>query len=144
MKAAVRLARNYKLKLALIDQPIEITLKKLSKITFKEKLNFFIDIIKSPFSQPIIKPFDLKKVPSEKAINQIILYIRKHYPTIHEVLLEERNKIMAKNLYTLTHNHPNAKILAIVGAAHKNAIFNILRNKIHHSNNSSINNNLQL
>ena len=43
MKIAVKLARKHKIKLALIDQDIEITLQRLSKtLTWKEKWNFFL------------------------------------------------------------------------------------------------------
>ena len=47
MKKAVRLAKKNKIKLALIDQDIEITLKRFSKsLTWCEKWNFSVDVIK--------------------------------------------------------------------------------------------------
>ena len=50
MLTAIKLAKKNKIKIALIDQDIEITLKKLSKrLTWKEKGRFVIDIFKSIF-----------------------------------------------------------------------------------------------
>ena len=48
MLTAVKLAKKHKIQLALIDQDIEITLKRLSQeITWREKFNFLADIIKA-------------------------------------------------------------------------------------------------
>ena len=50
MKKAVRLAKKHNIRLALIDQDIEITLKRFSKsLSWREKWNFFVDIIKAIF-----------------------------------------------------------------------------------------------
>src|SRR3989344_226102 len=63
MKAAIKLAKKYKLKIALIDQDISVTLKKLtSSITLKEKLTFIKDLIKGLFiKDKLIKKIDLRK-----------------------------------------------------------------------------------
>ena len=50
MKKAVMLARKRDIKIALIDQDIEITLKRFSEsLTWKEKWNFLADIVKAFF-----------------------------------------------------------------------------------------------
>jgi len=52
MITAFGTAKKFNIKIALIDQKIEITLKKLSKeITWKEKLTFVYELIKSPFQK---------------------------------------------------------------------------------------------
>ena len=141
MKQAVRLAKKHHLKLALIDQPIEITLKKLSKqVTFKEKLNFLLDIIKSPFSKPLIEPFDLSKPPPKSTVKKMLSFVSSRYPSVYNILIEERNQIMAKNLYTLSSKYKDAKILAVVGLGHEDAIKKLLkRANSNNHNNSSIN-----
>ena len=45
--------------------------------------------------------------------------MRKGYPNLYRVLVEERNEVMARNLAALMKNHPDKKILAIVGAGHE-------------------------
>ena len=118
MKAAIKIAKKEKIKIALIDQDIRITLKKLSKeITFKEKLTFFKDILSSIFSFKNKIDVDLTKVPEKNFIKKIIKEVKKRYPNVYRILVKERNKIMAVNLITLMNT--NKIILAIVGAGHE-------------------------
>ena len=128
MKTAIRLAKKYKLKLALIDQDISITLKKLSKsITAREKFNFVKDFIKGLFiKDKSIVNIDLTKVPSQELIDHIIKKVKDGYPSIHKVLIEERNYIFASKLKKLSERYPNKRILAIIGAGHKNEVIKLL------------------
>lgn len=129
MKAAIILAKEQKLQLALIDQPIDVTIKKLTKeITWKEKLRFIKDIIKGVITRkPQIKPFDLRKVPPKETIKKMIEIVRDSYPNVYKVLIKERNEIMAKNLYNLTTKYPDKKVFAIVGAGHEEDILKIVK-----------------
>ena len=125
MVTAVRLAQKNKIKLALIDQPIEITLSRFSaKITFREKMRFVKDLIKSVFFPKKamaeigidIKKMDLSKVPSAKLIKSLVGVMKKNYPNAYSVLVDERNKVMARNLFKLVRKYD--RILAVVGAGH--------------------------
>ena len=129
MKTAINLVKEHKLSLALIDQDIEITLKKLAKaITWREKLRFVKEVIKGLITRkPQIEPFDLRKVPPKKTIKKMISLIRTNYPGVYKVLIEERNEVMAKNLYNLITKYPDKKIFAIVGAGHEEDILKIIR-----------------
>src|SRR3989344_4729952 len=72
MPTAYNLARKNKARIVLIDQPIEITLQKLSKeLTFREKARIVWDIVSSPFSKEKVS-FDLRKVPEKKLITRLI------------------------------------------------------------------------
>jgi len=127
MKTAANLAIKSKLPIFLIDQDIKITLRKFSKIiTFREKFNFFMDIIKSLFGFNQFKEMkikiDLNKVPGSKDIEKILKFVKKRYPNFYLVLIEERNQIMARNIANLIKNYPEKKILAVVGAGHENEI----------------------
>ena len=129
MKKAIELTRENKLKLSLIDQDINITLKKLSKsITFKVIFRFLWDIIKNIFSKKKeFITFDIRKVPSKEIIDKLIGKIKERYYEIYKVLIEERNEIMAKNLYKLMNKHNDKKIFAVVGAGHEFEIINIIK-----------------
>ncbi len=71
MKKAVETAYKVKADLALIDQDIEITLKKLSQtLTWKEKFRFLIDILKSLFTTNKVK-FDLTKATNEELAKRL-------------------------------------------------------------------------
>ena len=99
MKKAVRLARKHDIKIALIDQDIEVTLKRFSKsLTWKEKWNFIADIVKAFFARKKVIEFDLTKVPSKKVIKKLVGRVKKRYPNIYKVLIVERNHVMAENI----------------------------------------------
>jgi len=120
MKAAYRLARRKGIAVALIDQDISITLQRLSKsITWKEKFRFLGDVLKGLFGGKPEFIFDLSTVPEEEIIKKMIARIRDRYPTIYRVLIEERNQAMTRNLTRLRQENPDKRILAIVGAGHK-------------------------
>jgi len=125
MKKAISLAKKHKIKIALIDQDIQVTLQKLkSRFTFKEKLRFVKNILKSLFNPKKI-PFDLRKVPEQKLIKKLTLEVKKDYPSLHRTLIEERDKIMANNLLRLMKE--GNKVVAIVGAGHIPGIKKIIK-----------------
>ncbi|MAG47139.1 hypothetical protein CL617_00915 [archaeon] len=128
MKKAIQLAHEHKIKVALVDQEISVTLKRLSKaITWKEKFTFVKEIIKGFFvKDKLVKKIDLRKVPSEKIINEMMKRVKKSYPSIHKVLIEERNHIITNKLKNLQELHPDKKILVIIGAGHKNEVIKLL------------------
>ena len=71
MLKAIAAAQQVKAKIALIDQDIEITLRKFSKaLSWKEKFTFLGDIFKGVFLKKGVQ-FDLAKVPSQKVIEKL-------------------------------------------------------------------------
>ena len=119
MRQAVKIARKEKIRIALVDQDIEITLKRLSQeFTWKEKFNFLIDIIKAVLLRKKEIDFDLRKVPDKKIIKKLIDKLKERYPNLYKVLIEERNKVIARNLKKLMEQNPDQKILVILGAGH--------------------------
>ncbi len=137
MKKAIELAKQTNAKLALIDQDISITLKKLSKrITWKEKGRFLYDFIASFFVKQKIN-FDLTKVPEKKIIDKLTSKLKKKYPSIYLTLIEERNNIMAQNLYNIMQLHKEEPIVAVVGAGHEDTIIDLIKHeyRIHQTRN---------
>lgn len=131
MKEAVKLANKKKIKLALIDQDIEVTLQRFSKsLTWKERWNFIADVIKAVVFRKKEVDFDLRTVPSKKIIDKLISDVKKRYPNIYKVLVEERNEIMAKKLVKMMKSKPEERILAIVGAGHEEEIIAIVKKNL--------------
>ncbi len=126
MKQAIKSAKEHNCKIALIDQNIQITLKKLSK-EFKIR-QILKDIIKSLFKKKKLL-FDIRKVPSDEIIEKYMLEVKKNYPGIYKVIVEERNQYMADQLFNLKQYFPDAKIVAVVGAGHKKGMIKILEDK---------------
>ncbi len=124
MLTAYRLAKTHHSKIALIDQPIRITLRRLH-IPWKERLRFVWDILRSPFAKKA--RFDLSTVPSTEVINGLLREVQAHYPSIYRTLIEERDIYMAKKLHALSVSYPTISILAIVGAGHVPGIMRYIR-----------------
>lgn len=140
MLYAVHLAKNNELSLALVDRPIHQTLRRLSKaFTFREKMRFVGDICKAPFqllfaklfkfkSKKITKKgnFNLNTIPEKDVIIYLMDMLKQRYPSLYSVLIEERNHYMVKRLVLLAKKNPDKKILAVVGAGHKEGMLNLL------------------
>jgi len=128
MKKAVILAKKNGIKIAMIDQDIEVTLRRFSQsLTWKERWNFIADIVKAIFFRKDIVEFDLTKVPSKKVIKKLVSQVKKRYPNVYKVLIEERNNVMAQNLRKIIEMHPEKKILAIIGAGHEEDILGLIK-----------------
>lgn len=128
MKKAVKLARKKDIKIALIDQDIEITLKRFSKsLTWREKWNFIVDVVKAVFARKKVIEFDLTKVPSKEIIKKLVGKVKERYPNIYKVLIVERNYVMAENLRKIMEAYPDKKILAIIGAGHEDDILELIK-----------------
>ncbi len=126
MLKAVQTAQKVNADIALIDQDIRVTLRRLNKsITWKEKLRFVWDLVKGLVLRKPIVQFDLRKVPSEDVIERLMEKVRKDYPSFYKVLVEERNEVMSKSLYKLM--SLNKTIVAVVGAGHEKDIIRLVK-----------------
>lgn len=133
MKTALELAKKKRLKVAFIDQPIQITLKKFSKnLTWREKFRFLADIFRGLFFRKRemqklgLDKLDLKKVPTSKLISKMMGHLKKRYPNIYKTLVVDRNKYMVKQLVRILREDSKRKILVIVGAGHKEGMEKLL------------------
>lgn len=130
MLTAAKAAQKVDAKIALIDQDISITLRRLSKeITWKEKWNFFVDVIKGVIFRQGVK-IDLAKVPPKELIKKLVRDVKKRYPSIYQVLIVERNEIMAKHLAHLLLTHPESYIIAVIGAGHEDEVRELVKRYI--------------
>ena len=128
MKQAIKIAKKEKIEIALIDQDIEVTLQRLSRaITWKEKLNFLIDVIKAVFIRKKEIEFDLTKVPDKKIIKKLTNKLKERYPNIYKVLIEERNIVIANNVKKVMNSNLNKKILVILGAGHIDDVLELIK-----------------
>ncbi len=134
MITAIGLAKKHNIKIALIDQDIELTLRRVSNaFSWKEKFNFLVDIIKGTFFKKTqmkkmgIKKLDLSKVPPKKLIKKLTKIMKKRYPGLYLVLVEERNKVMAANLKRIIQENPKKKIVAVVGAGHQEELMELIK-----------------
>ena len=76
-----------------------------------------------------IKTLDLTKVPPKTLINRLMKKVKKRYPNLYAVLVEERNIIMANNLRNLLDANPDKKIVAVVGAGHEEEMIKLIKER---------------
>ena len=118
MLAAVQLSQEHEKRLALVDQDVAVTMRRLSKhITWREKARIVWDVLTAPFQR---KKFNVRLdgVPDEKTIKELMGMLRERYPSIYHALIVERNIVMATKLDRIARAHPG-KILLVVGAGHE-------------------------
>ena len=128
MKQAIKIAKKEKIVVALIDQDIEITLKRLSQaITWKEKWNFVADIGKAILTRKKEVDFDLRTVPDKKIIKKLTNQLKERYPNVYKVLIEERNSVIVDNIKNLMASKPDKKILVILGAGHIDDVLELIK-----------------
>ncbi|MBW2998533.1 TraB/GumN family protein [Candidatus Woesearchaeota archaeon] len=128
MKAAVDVAKEVGLKVMLIDQDVRTTLRKFSKAWgFRDTLRLIKEFLFGAFRKKEL-PFDLSKVPSDEVIEMMVEEIKGKFPSLHKVLIDDRNRVMARRLAKIMKNNPEAKVLAVVGAGHKQGMEELLRN----------------
>jgi pheromone shutdown protein TraB len=140
MLAAVKSAAKREIPVALIDQNVTTTLRKLSKeVSFREKMRLVGDMIKGLFgiksalTELSMDDIDLKKVPSDKVIETVLKKTRHRYPGLYDVLVEDRNRFMAKRIITLMKKHPDWKLLVVIGAGHKEGLVRELEKRANDS-----------
>ena len=131
MVKAVRIARELGSQVALIDQDIEITLRRFSdSLSWKERGRLLGDILKGIITRKPEITFDLTKVPSQKTIARLIAKVHKRYPNIYRVLVTERNIVMGRNLAHIMLHYPETLIVAIIGAGHEKEIVRIAKQQL--------------
>ncbi|MFH0701130.1 MAG: TraB/GumN family protein [Candidatus Woesearchaeota archaeon] len=133
MKTALELAKKEGVKIALIDQPIKVTLRNFSKeLTWKEKFRFVGDLIsgllfpKRTLKKSGLENLDLNKVPEKKMIEIMIKQLKDRYPSIYKTLVGDRNRYMVRQIVKLLRENPQQKILVVVGAGHKEGMEELL------------------
>lgn len=138
MKAAAKIAIKNKIKIALIDQDLRITINHLFKyLTWKEKWNFVKDMSFGLIGKGDVKQFDLRKVPESELIEEMIKKITKRYPSFYKALIEERNVYMAKALYNLIENNKDLGIIAVVGAGHEDELLSLIKKEVEKSSSNT-------
>jgi len=130
MKVAIVEARKIGATVALIDRDIRITVHRLSiKVPLTEKLKlvgFLLVGWMMPSERRRIKNLDLKKVPEEDVLEEVIAQLKNKFPKLYTVLVKERDAYMARNIMHLKTQFPAEQILVVVGAGHKKGLGKIL------------------
>jgi pheromone shutdown protein TraB len=126
MLTAIGFAKNRQLPVAFIDMNAQKLFKKmLRKMSFTEKIKLILSGLGGFFVSKKRVETELKKI--ENNFDSYIERIGERFPTIKEVLVDERNHFMAQQLTQA--NDQYTKIVAIVGDGHIPGLSKILEKK---------------
>jgi len=123
MLHAYNTALGNNLDVALIDQDIQITLGRLNSISRKEKVKAGLSMIGGLFMG---ERLDVSKIPEQNEISHMTDELKKSFPGLHQVLIEERNEYMYRSLQELQRQNPDKDIAVFVGAGHRKALEKML------------------
>lgn len=122
MMYAYRKAASKGMDVALIDQDIRTTVRRLKQVRRKEKVRAGLQLLAAPF---LPGAMDLSKIPDNKFIEEMLEEMQEQFPELYNVLVTERNAYMAEALKK-THEDSEGDVVAFVGAAHREALKEML------------------
>jgi pheromone shutdown-related protein TraB len=129
MKIAITEAEQRGIPLALVDRDIRLTLLRFwSSLGFFEKIKMFWALIVSIAEVDNGQEIDIESLKEQNVIDAVMQEFRKFSPNGARALIDERDAFIAHQLLMLKVQRPEGRILAVVGAGHRQGITNYLDN----------------
>ena len=123
MLAAIESAKKIGARVALVDRDIGITIQRFwSAMGFLDKVRLIWSLIPAAFGWGE-EEIDIDSITQDDIVSQMISEFRKISPGAANVLVDERDAYIARNLFQLS---KEGRVLAVVGAGHKEGISNHL------------------
>ncbi len=127
MKAAIEAAESHNIPVALVDRDIRLTLLRFWKsLGLIEKLKMFYALIVSIAEVDNGQEIDIESLKEQNVIDAVMEEFRKFSPNGARALIDERDAFIAHQLILLKVQRPEGRILAVVGAGHRQGITNYL------------------
>ena len=125
MIGAIEASEDLGIPIALIDRDIGITLQRaLNKMGFIEKAKFMFSLIASVFGFGDEEEVDVEELKNPENLDDLMEMFKDEAPSVHEVLVHERDAYLAGSIMSLPQDH----VIAVVGAGHKPGIERYLDN----------------
>ncbi|MHC1594128.1 MAG: TraB/GumN family protein [Methanotrichaceae archaeon] len=125
MIAAIDAAHKTGAKVALVDREIGVTIQRFwSSMRFREKVKLIASLIPAAFGRGGDE-IDMDEITQDDVVAQVIEEFRKISPHAAQVLIDERDAYIARNLIRLS---GSGKVVAVVGVGHREGINRYLAN----------------
>lgn len=126
MIGAIEASQDLNIPIALIDREINTTLQRaLNKMGFMEKAKFAYGLIVSVLGfDDEEDEIDIEELKNSENIDEMMEIFKDEAPSIYEVLVHERDAYLAGKIMQI----PYDKVIAVVGAGHKQGIEKYLDN----------------
>jgi pheromone shutdown-related protein TraB len=127
MKIAIEEAEKRSIPIALVDRDIRLTLLRFwSSLGILEKIKMFWALIVSIAEVDDGKEIDIESLKQQNVIDAVMEEFRKFSPNGARALIDERDAYIAHQLILLKAQRPEGRILAVVGAGHRQGIADYL------------------
>jgi pheromone shutdown-related protein TraB len=127
MKAAIEEAEKRGIAIALVDRDIRLTLLRFwNSLGVFEKIKMFWALIISIAEVDGGQEIDIESLKKQDVIDVVMEEFRKFSPNGARALIDERDAYIAHQLVLLKAQRPEGRILAIVGAGHRQGITSYL------------------
>jgi pheromone shutdown-related protein TraB len=129
MKAAIEEAEKRGIAIGLVDRDIRITLLRFwNSLGFFEKIKMGWALVVSIAEIDNGQEIDIESLKEQNVIDMVMEEFRKFSPNGARALIDERDAYIAHQLVLLKAQRPEGKILAVVGAGHRQGITGYLDN----------------
>ena len=120
MLAAIEAAKKAGASVALVDRDISITIQRFwSAMSLLDKVRLVWSLLPAAFGRGGDEEIDIDSITQDDIVSQMISEFRKISPGAANVLVDERDAFLARNLYLLS---KQGRVLAVVGAGHREGI----------------------
>ena len=120
MLAAIEAAKKSGARVALVDRDISITIQRFwSAMSLLDKVRLVWSLLPAAFGRGGDEEIDIDSITQDDIVSQMISEFRKISPGAANVLVDERDAFLARNLYLLS---KQGRVLAVVGAGHREGI----------------------
>ncbi|MDD1700186.1 MAG: TraB/GumN family protein [Methanoregula sp.] len=127
MKIAIEEAEKRSIPIALVDRDIRLTLLRFwSSLGILEKIRMFWALIISIAEIDNGQEIDIESLKEQNVIDAVMEEFRKFSPNGARALIDERDAFIAHQLLLLKIQRPEGRILAVVGAGHRQGISDYL------------------
>jgi len=129
MKAAIEAAESHNIPIALVDRDIRLTLLRFwSSLGILEKIKMIWALIISIAEVDNGQEIDIESLKEQNVIDVVMTEFRKFSPNGARALIDERDAFIAHQLVLLKAQRPEGRILAVVGAGHRQGITQYIDN----------------
>ena len=115
MLAAMNVAKELNIPSVMVDRPIQITLKRAwAKNSFWGKSKLLASLLASAFSKEEVSEEEIEKLKNRNEMDSMMDDLADYLPAVKEVLIDERDKYLASNIWSAKGDN----VVAVLGAGH--------------------------
>jgi pheromone shutdown-related protein TraB len=123
MKIAIEAAEKAGIPFSLSDRDIQITLRRAwKKSSLWNKMKLLAALLSSAFSREKLSQEEVESLKERSALQGMMEELAKELPTVKKVLIDERDRYLATNIFKA----PGENILAVIGAGHAEGIISTI------------------